>query len=55
MKTKDRYSEIIDEAQELFESILKDSSMVQDCPLYDDWQHDHSAKKKVNICLTNNT
>lgn len=52
---EDKYNNIIKEAQELFDSILKDSLLVQDGELYGEQQINPRTKRDIEICLTDNT
>lgn len=52
---EEKYDNIIKEAQELFDSILKDSLLVQDGALYGAQQMNPSTKLDIEICLTDNS
>lgn len=51
---EEKYNNIIKEAQELFDSVLKDSLLLQEVP-YGELQMVSSAKQDIKICLTDNT
>lgn len=52
---EEKYNNIIKEAQVLFDSILKDSLLVQDVVLNGELQITSSTKRDIKICLTDNT
>jgi|GEM_PF-4783932 len=52
---EEKYNDIIKEAQELFDSILKDSLLVQNRVLYGEQLMKLDTKRDIKICLTDNT
>lgn len=52
---EEKYSNIIKEAQELFDSILNDSFLVQNGALLGEQHMKPYVKRDVEICLTDNT
>lgn len=52
---EEKYNHIVKEAQELFDSILGDSLLVQNRFLYEEQRQVPISKQNVEICLTNKT
>lgn len=51
----EKYSNIIKEAEVLFDSILKDSLLVQKDTLYEGYPMNPIIKQNIEVCVTDNT
>ena len=52
---EEKYSNIIKEAEVLFESILKDSLLVQKDTLYEGYPMNPTISHNIEVCVTDNT
>lgn len=52
---EEKYSNIIKEAEVLFDSILKDSLLVQKDTLYEGYPKNPTIKHNIEVCITDNT
>ena len=52
---EEKYSNIIKEAEVLFDSILKDSLLVQKDTLYEGYPMNPIIKQNIEVCVTDNT
>lgn len=51
----EKYNNIIKEAEVLFDSILKDSLLVQNDTLYEGYQMNPTTRHNIEVCVTDNT
>ena len=52
---EEKYSNIIKEAEVLFDSILKDSLLVQKDTLYEEYPMNPTIRHNIEVCVTDNT
>lgn len=52
---EEKYNNIIKEAEVLFDSILKDSLLVQNDTLYEGYQMNPTTRHNIEVCVTDNT
>ena len=52
---EEKYNNIIKEAEVLFDSILKDSLLVQKDTLYEGYPMNPAIKQNIEVCVTDNT
>ena len=52
---EEKYNNIIKEAEVLFDSILKDSLLVQKDTLYEGYPMNPAIKHNIEVCVTDNT
>lgn len=52
---EEKYSNIIKEAEVLFDSILKDSLLVQNDTLYEGYPMNPTTRHNIEVCVTDNT
>ena len=52
---EEKYNNIIKEAEVLFDSILKDSLLVQKDTLYEGYPKNPTIKHNIEVCVTDNT
>ena len=52
---EEKYSNIIKEAEVLFDSILKDSLLVQKNTLYEGFPMNTTIRHNLEVCVTDNT
>lgn len=51
----EKYNNIVKEAEVLFDSILKDSLLVQNDTLYEGYPMNPTIKHNIEVCVTDNT
>ena len=51
----EKYNNIVKEAEVLFDSILKDSLLVQKDTHYEEYPMNPTIKHNIEVCTTNNT
>lgn len=51
----EKYNNIIKEAEVLFDSILKDSLLVQKDTLYEGYPMNPTTRHNIEVCVTDNT
>lgn len=51
----EKYNNIIKEAEVLFDSILKDSLLVQNDTLYEGYPMNPTTRHNIEVCVTDNT
>lgn len=51
----EKYNNIVKEAEVLFDSILKDSLLVQKDTLYEGYPMNPTIKHNIEVCVTDNT
>lgn len=51
----EKYNNIVKEAEVLFDSILKDSLLVQKDTLYEGYPMNPAIKQNIEVCVTDNT
>ena len=52
---EEKYNNIVKEAEVLFDSILKDSLLVQKNTLYEGYPMNLTNKQNIEVCVTDNT
>lgn len=52
---EEKYNNIIKEAEVLFDSILKDSLLVQKDTLYEVYSMNPTIRHNIKVCVTDNT
>lgn len=52
---EEKYNNIVKEAEVLFDSILKDSLLVQKDTLYEGYPMNPTTRHNIEVCVTDNT